>query len=242
MAARRLFNFEGVTPEGVARVEAAQAAREGAAGPRIVFLRDPLNTVASLIRRKRWPAMDIVMLCQQLFALEVWLRDRAAPAAGALHLGYDSWLLDPDYRAGAAARLGIADTPPPEAVTPHGGGSSFGGEDRLDAAGRAERLRRWPAFRDHPVFNALVGHASVRETFEAACAGDLEDGLGAGFRDEDAALHLHRLRAGRAPVSGFADRAIARLRARRSIYGDIESVSGLAKKRHLLRATLTALV
>lgn len=231
-----IVNFEGITPHGVARVQAA----ERGSRREVVFLRDPLNTVASLIRRKARPVAEVVMLCQQLFALRDWLERRRGPGEE-VHISYNAWLLDPGYRQTAAERLGLPGADLPEAVTAPGGGSSFGGPARVDEAGRAARLQRWRNLADHPAFNAMIGHEAVRDTFEAACAGDLVDALGADFRDDDAALHLRRLRSERTPGPRLLHRAVSRLWERRALYRDLEAATGLARKAHVWRATLASL-
>ena len=64
-----------------------------------MFLRDPLNLCASLIRRKALPWLEIVAILRQLFAERDWLMIHARQEVPTLQLiPYSAWLNDNTYR------------------------------------------------------------------------------------------------------------------------------------------------
>lgn len=128
----------------------------------LLVLRDPFNLFASRL------ALDASPLTPRM-GLRVW-RQHAREALGErrhrrhnpLLVNYNRWVVDRDYRAGLAARLGLdfSDAGIDE-VTACGGGSSF---DGLRYHGRAREmpvLERWRRFAHDPDYWALFDRVTI---------------------------------------------------------------------------------
>jgi hypothetical protein len=231
-----IVNFEGVTRAGLARAQAAQRAA-GFASETVVFLRDPLTTIASLVHRKPFPALSLASLVRQTEALRVWLAARRAPEPGLRHVGYNAWLRDADYRRRAALAFGLVSADPPARITPEGGGSSFGEADASDVAALTAR---WRVLKDDAFFRAVVSHPLYRETFEATYEGALPDSFGGDFRDADALAFLSGCWRDRRPAR-VLDRVIDTLHRRTDLLEEMEETAGRARRWPVLRLWAAAL-
>ncbi len=235
-----ILNYEGVMPSNVYKSIENQTTASNKITS-IVFLRDPLNLAASLINRKKNRSANVVMIVRQLLAERHWILERGDSNRPFLHIGYDAWLLDQDYRAALAKQLGLSSHELSNAVTPQGGGSSFGNETELTEHDRRKLVTRWHGYRGDPFFEAVISHPAYADVFEAAYTGLYPDSLGATFAAEDAASYLRQLRADHKP-NRFLDRLIARLATRLDLFEKMDIEGSFMKKPLILRAYLTALV
>lgn len=238
-----VLNYEGVSPSGLRTAWSFQQGA-GCEVRDILFLRDPLNLCASLIHRKAFATLDLLMLLRQLIAERDWLAHHGdARAARPIDLVfYNPWLSDSDYKPALAARLGLAVVSKSGTLSHHGGGSSFQDLDAVeDEEDVAKLTQRWKRYRGHRLFEALVGHSAFSPWFERLCAGDIADCLGRTDRDDERAAYIAGLR--RSPRRHIlVDRMLAMLGAEPQILQRIESATGKGKKRILLEAHLKALL
>ena len=122
---------------------------------RIVFLRDPVNTAASLAwRTKSHDYIDLFRFFHQIHAIEDLLTTAldAAPAVDEV-VPFWRWQEDDGYRFDLARRWRLRDAALPEDVARFGGGSSFG--DTAFAGDDRRRLyTRWRQASNSPLFLA----------------------------------------------------------------------------------------
>lgn len=250
---RVIMNFEGVTPQGVADTIAAQRGLSDDIKT-VVFLRDPLNVVASLINRKNVPVKDLAMLIRQVAAERTLLsavrdgqdkgaaedvRITAAVTADTV-VFYNPWLTDAAHRGEVARDLGLTASDMVDAVSQYGGGSSFDAADTYGADDAARLLSRWQAQRDWPIFRALVAHPAVSEIFAAALTGAIADSFGGTFADDAGAAALAEF-ADKPSGHMTADRFMARLAPGHPVFAEIERAGSAAKKPLVLKASLLGL-
>lgn len=153
-----VMNIEGKNPASIRRwTENYLRARVPGELQRIVFLRDPVNTLASLARRCRPREADSrFRYFYQVLALQQTL-EQLPDARGELCdrvVLMSPWLRDPLYRKQLADDFGLAPGSPPAQVTRQGGGSSFGGRAYDPEADGAALHERWRELEHNPLFLA----------------------------------------------------------------------------------------
>ena len=191
-----LVNQEGRRPDNVrALTEDFLKKKLQARVVRHTFLRDPLNFLASSVKRwnTREPYQSFKPFLQALAFEEIVMGLQSDD-----FIAFSGWRFDEAYREELAQRLGIENTTPEQKVTLYGGGSSFSGK-RYVVSGADERsdlIGRWEKMRDDPGFLAMFRD----DRFVDACrryfdkAGDreltprcsLDDVLSAAARSADA--------------------------------------------------------
>jgi hypothetical protein len=237
-----ICNFEGVTRPGL---EATRRLQRDAAMGKVVdllFLRDPLNTVASLLHRKGWPRLHLVMVLRQVFALQQWLD--VAHAGGhevpALVL-YNRWLASASYRKRVEAVLGLSPSVPAARPAPCGSASSFGDIVTIGDCAKQRLLTRWHRYRHDGLFTAIVTHPVFATSFLRYAEGEITDVVGDGDAPVDRAAYLRQAVASRRG-DWQVDRMIDGLARQPEIFARIERSHAFAKKRHILSAHLHSLV
>jgi hypothetical protein len=236
-----IFNYEGATRRGLELTWVAQRAVNGTIR-NVLFLRDPLNLCASLIRRKALPWLEIVAILRQLFAERDWLMIHARQEVPTLQLiPYSSWLNDDTYRRRIAEAFGLQSSTSLYEVSSYGGGSSFSRSTEFLGPDVVSLTTRWHAYRDDAFFNALITHPKLRPCFETALAGEIAGEAGHTLADDGALAHL---RAKNRPRSGhlWVDRMVDRLSERQDLFHAIECSNARGKKAHLVRAYMAALI
>jgi len=168
-----VMNFEGKSPASIRRWNDGYL-RQRVPGElrRVVFLRDPVNTLASLAKRCRpgerrsrfkyfYQVVALERLIVQLDLKPEDLCDRVVLMS--------PWLRDADYREELTRYFDLRPGAPPTEVMRQGGGSSFGGlayDPQSDAAALHDR---WRAVQDNPLFLAPFAHepllAAMRSYF-----------------------------------------------------------------------------
>ena len=176
-----LLNFEGKLPTSIENwnKDYLLPRLEGRL-QRIVFLRDPINTLASLAKRSRpqrfrgrfnffYQALCIEEMLTHLQTDQAKLCDRVVV--------FSAWRMDGEYRAKLARELGLKSSGLPLHVTPFGGGSSFAGMDFDPATQTAELFERWRAVEDNPIFLAPFAddeaQKAMRYYFQLSGAGEI---------------------------------------------------------------------
>ena len=134
---------------------------------RVVFLRDPVNTIASLAKRCR--ARDFRSLFKyfyQVVAFEEIVRRLATnPSSFCERVVLMSrWLRDDAYRAEVARDFDLTPGPPPRNVTRQGGGSSFNGTAYVPGADQGALHERWRIVTENPLFLAPFADPATIET------------------------------------------------------------------------------
>ncbi len=176
-----LVNFEGKLPESIERWNSDYLLpRLQSRLHRILFLRDPINTLASLAKRSRparfrsrfnffYQALCIEEMLTHLHNNPAGLCDRTVI--------FSAWRMNSDYRAKLASELGLKGSELPLQVTPFGGGSSFGGMNFDPATQTSELFERWRAVEDNPMFLApfadQASQAAMRYYFQLAGSAEI---------------------------------------------------------------------
>lgn len=200
----------------------------------IVFLRDPLNSAASLIHRKKSPTANLVMILRQVLAEYYWLLDRKN-SGNYLHVSYNSWLFDEQYRAELAKMLGLASHDLSNAITRQGGGSSFSCDTQLCESGRRKLMTRWHQYRGNRLFDAIVSHPAFVKVFSGVYSGLYADSLGRTFADAEAASYYEDITSRRKTIP-LLDRLIDRLTHRLDLFEKMDHGNSLAKRKLIVRA------
>ena len=151
-----LMNFEGKIPSSIERWnDRYLRPRLDGNLVRVVFLRDPVNTLASLAKRCRPKDFrSVFKYFYQVVALEE-IVERVAqnrPAFCEKVVLMSPWLRDEHYRADVAKFFNLNAGKPPAEVTSQGGGSSFNGKTFDPAANAGALQERWRAVEDNPLF------------------------------------------------------------------------------------------
>ena len=153
-----LVNFEGKLPDSIERWNSQYLSpRLQGSLRRIAFLRDPINTLASLAKRSRperfrgrfnffYQALGIEEMLTHLHYNPSRPCDRVVI--------FSHWRMNTDYRAKLASELGLRGSNLPSKISPFGGGSSFGGMNFDPVTQVAELFERWRAVEDNPMFLA----------------------------------------------------------------------------------------
>jgi len=147
----------------------------------IYFLRDPLNCVASMLRRaKNANNLFYLGVFSQVYAFENIVNWIADMKLNDQLVTYSGWRFDEMERSRVAQRFEMANSPPPEKVSQFGGGSSFG-EIALDSDdAKNHLLSRWRIMRDDPRFLAVfcdpVSCRAFQRYFEIVGNRELQDG------------------------------------------------------------------
>jgi hypothetical protein len=153
-----LVNFEGKLPESIERWNSDYLLpRLQGKLQRIAFLRDPINTLASLAKRSRparfrgrfnffYQALGIEEMLTHLHDNPSGLCDRTVI--------FSAWRMNSDYRVKLAGELGLNSSELPVGITPFGGGSSFGGMNFDPVTQVSELFERWRKVEDSPLFLA----------------------------------------------------------------------------------------
>jgi hypothetical protein len=153
-----VMNIEGKSPASIRRwTDGYLRARVPGQLRRVVFLRDPVNTLASLAKRchprsprKLFGYFYQVLAMQQTIGQ---LPDERAEFCDKVVL-MTPWLRDPLYRDELAGYLDLNPGAPPAQVTRQGGGSSFNGRAYDPAADGAALHRRWQELERDSLFLA----------------------------------------------------------------------------------------
>lgn len=235
-----ILNYEGAMPSGVQKTILHQTNLSDDIKS-IVFLRDPLNVLASLIHRKQSKIANLVMIARQLLAQRYWLLDRQSLNSGFLHVSYNSWLFDASYRTLVSETLGLQSHELSNAITPQGGGSSFGHEKELSGGDRLKLAKRWHGYRGEPFFEALAAHPIFAKVFHQAYCGCFPDSFNGTFADDEARDYLEKLSKRRRSIS-IVNHLIHRLADRIDLFEKMDSAGSTGKKPLILRAYLTAVV
>ncbi|NBB70423.1 MAG: hypothetical protein GVY33_08880 [Alphaproteobacteria bacterium] len=151
-----VLNFEGRLPLNIDRWNREfLAPRTTKRVRQIVFLRDPVNTAASLAwRTKTHDYVDLFRFFHQIHGIEALLTTALdAPAAVDEVVPLWRWQEDDGFRRDLAGRWRLRDAALPEDVSRFGGGSSFG--DTAFAGDDRRRLyARWRQALHSPLFLA----------------------------------------------------------------------------------------
>jgi hypothetical protein len=166
-----LMNFEGKIPSSVERWN-DKYLRPQLVRPmngklvRVVFLRDPVNTLASLAKRVRpKQSRSLFKFFYQVLALEQIITSLAQKKSSFCEkvVLMSPWLRDEKYRAEVAQYFQLTPGPPPHEVTRQGGGSSFNGMAYDPGANAAALNERWKAVTDNPLFLSAFADAQTAE-------------------------------------------------------------------------------
>jgi len=166
-----LMNFEGKIPSSIERWN-DKYLRPHLKQPmngrlvRVVFLRDPVNTLASLAKRCRpQDFRSLFKYFYQVIALEEIITRLAQKRSSFCEkvVLMSPWLRDEDYRSEIARFFDLTPGAPPERVTRQGGGSSFKGMEYDPATSSAALHERWRAVEDNPLFLTPFADAQAAE-------------------------------------------------------------------------------
>ena len=166
-----LLNFEGKIPSSIEKWNRKylQPRLKGRL-VRVVFLRDPVNTLASLAKRCR-PSdfRSLFKYFYQVLALEEILGRLAQKDSNFCEkvVLMAPWLTNDLYRAEVAAYFQLTPGAPPVRVTRQGGGSSFHGMDYEPSDNPAALAERWRAVEDNPLFLAPFAENRTVETLRS---------------------------------------------------------------------------
>jgi hypothetical protein len=201
-----LMNFVGKIPSSVERWN-DKYLRSHVNGRlvRVVFLRDPVNTLASLAKRCRPKDFrSLFKYFYQVLALEQIIGQLAKKKSSFCEkvVLMSPWLSDEHYRAEVAGFFDLSPGAPPPEVTRQGGGSSFNGM-AYDSGTNPSLHERWRVMEDNPLFLTLFADPettdSVRsyfrifgahESLDPATVDSLEQRAA---KDDQAADYLKRL-------------------------------------------------
>lgn len=153
-----LMNFEGKIPSSVERWN-DKFLKPHVDGQlvRVVFLRDPVNTLASLAKRCR-PAQfrSLFKYFYQVLALEQIIGRLAQKKSSFCEkvVLMSPWLRDEAYRAEVARYFDLTPGPPPTELTRQGGGSSFNGMAFEPGKDPGALHERWRVVESNPLFLA----------------------------------------------------------------------------------------
>lgn len=136
---------------------------------KIVFLRDPLNTFASLAYRtpdRRF--RSLFNYFYQVVAFETIMASVAAsPEAYERVVTMERWQSDAGYRGDLARQLGLETSALPSGVSRYGGGSSFEGASFDPSANASALFERWRRVEEDPLFLAPFADPTSREAIRA---------------------------------------------------------------------------
>jgi hypothetical protein len=151
-----ILNFEGRMPEAITRWNEDYLSREtDKPVRRVAFLRDPVNTFASLTQlTKRRGFGDELNFFTQFLGFEAIAARMAGPEFDCV-VTMAAWQRDEGFRRKLADFFGLITTALPRDVTAFGGGSSFGGRDFDPASSRDALFERWRAVEDDSLFLSL---------------------------------------------------------------------------------------
>ena len=161
-----LMNFEGKIPSSVERWndKYLRPRMNGSRLTRVVFLRDPVNTLASLAKRCRPKQFrSLFKYFYQILAIEEIIGRLASngPTFCEKVVLMSSWLKDENYRAEIAQYFDLTPAAPPAETTRQGGGSSFNGMAHPpDPVALSER---WRSVTDNPLFLAPFADAPTTD-------------------------------------------------------------------------------
>lgn len=228
-----IVNYEGI---GAAALDGQLARLRGQAQVAVwAFLRDPVNTFASIAKRLADGTRTnrLAALMQANAFIDIMARqDGDAPFDRVVR--YAPWVREAAYRAELAEDLGIRDAPPQRTVPAFGGGSSFGGRGIDPIAERDALFARWQLMQDDAGF---LGYFADAPTVAA-----MRRYFALFGRDEPVAATVIDELAGRAarqPAALAAARGIAALRARAGAVTAMEtSRASLVRKARRMRLRL----
>jgi hypothetical protein len=167
-----ILNFEAVNR--IAKVKAIEhsvmADFPTSTAKFILFSRDPLNVLASLLVRTKFFRVRQDSISERSNCPRSWQDD---PSCARLcrrvarftrefvyrkqqfghYIDYASWLTDADYRRDVANQLSLPDAPIHTKATSHGGGSSFSGSADVDPF---QQLHRFKSFEQSRLFLSIV--------------------------------------------------------------------------------------
>jgi hypothetical protein len=235
-----LLNYEGISPFGVASALARQREAD-AVIDKVLFIRDPLNVCASLMRRRSNVRVKLFNILRQMFALRNWLHEYQQKRIDADLVFYNRWLVDHEYRDAFANRLSLKPVPIRSEITKFGGGSSFRDLNAGGSAAAPQLLNRWKYYKDDPIFQSIVGHPYFRTAFHDLANGSITDIRGESDYDAERAAYFEKLR--RQPAkSAYVSRIIDGLSRKQEVFEQVEATrAGLYKRSLILRAHVSAL-
>ena len=239
---RLIVNFEGISPSEYARVHAKQIAL-GFTVEELFFLRDPLNMLASTLKREgRNPARSIFRILRQILPEIHGLQSRLSQAPSRIHVSYGSWLSDSGYRSDLGRHFGLSGDELLSETSTFGGGSSFTGmQSEMTQDVRKGLFDRWLHYKDDVYFRAILTHPKFRDTFQRALDGEYPDTFGASFANAEWAEYLRGIPHDR-PSPFLVDHAISTLTADDPIIAQYRSVPSLQRKIQSLTVYGTLLV
>ena len=166
-----LLNFEGKIPSSIEKWNEKYLLRRlNGRLVRVVFLRDPVNTLASLAKRCRPNDFrSLFKYFYQVLALDEIITRLAEKRSNFCEkvVLMSPWLSDESYRSEVAAFFQLASGAPPARVTKQGGGSSFKGMAYDPADDTAALHERWRAVEDNPLFLAPFADGQTAETIRS---------------------------------------------------------------------------
>lgn len=187
-----IFNYEGVTPRGVARALSRQQSTNSIID-KIIFVRDPLNVCASLMHRESNIHAKLFRIMRQMFALKSLLELHRQEPCFADLIFYNRWLTDGCYRDNVAQQLSLSRSMVISEISKFGGGSSFQDLSHGGDAAAPKLLTRWKTYKDNSIFQAIVGNPHFVSTFQDVSSGVIRAANGETDFDEERADYLHRL-------------------------------------------------
>ncbi len=236
-----ILNYEGISPSGVAGALARQKECD-AVIDEVLFIRDPLNVCASLMRRRTNIRLKLFNVLRQMFALRNWLHEYQQKRTDADLVFYNRWLSDYEYRNAFARRLSLNPVAIRSEISKFGGGSSFRDLSSGGSMAAPQLLNRWKHYKDDPIFQAIVGHSYFAGAFHALASGSITDARGESDYDEERASYFEKLR--RQPqTSAYVSRMIDGLSRRQEVFEQVEATrAGFYKRSLVLRAHVSALL
>lgn len=178
-----VLNFEGRASQSIEKFEAALRKNWGRPpGLRVLFLRDPLNNFASLVKRVPKNSFRATLKCiSQVFRFCEYM-DHVRSAAHSGRYVFDEvvlftrWQLDETYRQQLASTFGLTSSRLKGELSKFGGGSSFSGL-AFDPTNDYEQLfSRWRQMKDDALFLAIFRSERLLEAVNAYydCFGEHE--------------------------------------------------------------------
>ena len=131
----------------------------------IMTLRDPLNTLASIIR-SNWYGEELFdkFIYDFMYHAKEFLRETTFLCEPFIAINYNRWFSDQAYRIQLGEKLGLCDTcHEPYGIVPrYGGGSSFDGRRHNGRGYNMDVLSRYKQYLKHPRFISTVNNQDIQ--------------------------------------------------------------------------------